>query len=261
MIGKTLSHFEITEELGSGGMGEVYRAQDTKLGREVALKVLPIALSADPEKVARFEREARMLASLNHPSIAGIYEVGEHEGRMFLAMELAPGRTLKARLEEGPLTAGATLWIAFQIAEALEAAHERGIIHRDLKPGNVMVSAQGEVKLLDFGLAKALAPDPVSDSSLLTDSPTLTSDMLRGGALGTAAYMSPELGTSAARREGLRGASRAVGTDGITRMDSRMSDAPEALRQATLRAASTLASSRCTPRFRISSVIGTSFSR
>ena len=158
MIGTTLSHFKITAKLGEGGMGEVYRAEDTKLGREVAIKVLPEAVAADPERLARFEREAKVLASLNHPNIAAIYQVEEAAGKHFLVMELAEGEDLKARLERGAIPVGEALPIALQIAEALEAAHEKGIIHRDLKPANVKVTPGGEVKVLDFGLAKALDP-------------------------------------------------------------------------------------------------------
>ena len=192
MIGKTLSHFKITAKLGEGGMGEVYRAEDTKLGREVAIKVLPEAFVADPERLARFEREATVLASLNHPNIAGIYEVGEDEEVHFLAMELAPGEDLTALLGRGPIPVVEALPIALQIVEALEAAHERGIVHRDLKPANVKISAEGQVKVLDFGLAKATETDSKVESRL-SMSPTLTAQMTGAGViLGTAAYMSPE---------------------------------------------------------------------
>jgi len=207
LIGQTLSHFKITAKLGEGGMGEVYRAEDTKLGREVAIKVLPAALTEDPERLARFEREARVLASLNHPNIAAIYEVGvaprsAEEGEAvpsnvhFLAMELAAGEDLAARLTRGPVGLDAALPIAHQVASALEAAHERGIVHRDLKPANVMVGAEGPsgptVKVLDFGLAKAWDGESQSDTDLSL-SPTLTAQMTQVGViLGTASYMSPE---------------------------------------------------------------------
>jgi eukaryotic-like serine/threonine-protein kinase len=191
--GARLAHFEIVEKLGEGGMGAVFRARDSRLGREVAIKVLPEALVADPERLARFAREARVLASLSHPHIAAVYEVGEDRGRHFLAMELAAGRTLADRLAAGALPPPAALAIALQIATALEAAHEGGIVHRDLKPANVMVSEAGEVKLLDFGLAKAWTPEPVASAHTLAHSPTLTVQMTQAGVLlGTAAYMSPE---------------------------------------------------------------------
>ncbi|HVS01329.1 MAG TPA: serine/threonine-protein kinase, partial [Thermoanaerobaculia bacterium] len=255
MIGATLAHFRITAKLGEGGMGEVWRAEDSRLGRQVAIKVLPERFVADPDRLARFEREARVLASLSHPNIAGIYEVGEAtvrvaapgagaeagpyddrgsssgrrggappppaggeamsalpatplrgEGRgegssatpaptvHFLVMELAEGETLAERLARGPIPLAEALPIALQVAEAMEAAHERGIVHRDLKPGNVMVDARDRVKVLDFGLARALEPEPgAAAASGLTHSPTMTYQATMAGVLlGTAAYMSPE---------------------------------------------------------------------
>jgi serine/threonine-protein kinase len=194
MIGSTLSHFRITAKLGEGGMGEVYRAEDTRLGREVAIKVLPQSLVADPDRVTRFEREARALASLSHPNIAALFEVGREGGVQFLVMELAAGETLAARISRGPLPVGEALPIALQIAEALEAAHDQGIVHRDLKPANVMVGAEGRVKVLDFGLAKALEPGSgTAGAADLAHSPTLTYQATEAGVLmGTAAYMSPE---------------------------------------------------------------------
>ena len=209
MIGQTLSHFKITAKLGEGGMGEVYRADDTKLGRDVAIKVLPKTVASDPERLARFEREAKLLASLNHPNIAAIYsfehatpETQQKEGVSpgpsiyFLVMELAQGDDLTDPISQGPLSLERALSIAKQIATALEAAHEKGIIHRDLKPANIKVDTDGRVKVLDFGLAKALDPvhegaDPAAES--LSMSPTLTAQMTQPGIiLGTAAYMSPE---------------------------------------------------------------------
>ena len=191
LIGSKLSHFTITARLGAGGMGEVYRAEDGRLGREVAIKVLPRAFVAEPERLARFEREARMLASLAHPNIASIYEVGGENGTHFLVMELVPGETLADRIARAPIPSEEALPIALQIADAMQAAHERGIVHRDLKPANVMVDADGRVKVLDFGLAKALGAD--GDGADLTHSPTLTMQQTRVGVLlGTAAYMSPE---------------------------------------------------------------------
>src|SRR5262245_42644050 len=170
MIGTRLAHYEITNRLGAGGMGEVYQATDSKLGRSVALKILPEAFAHDAERVARFEREARMLAALNHPHIAAIYGFEEFRDRKFLVMELAPGETLAARIARGAIPVGEALPIACQIAEALAAAHDKGVMHRDLKPANIKVSAAGEVKVLDFGLAKALAGDV--GAADLSNSPT-----------------------------------------------------------------------------------------
>ena len=194
MIGTTLSHFRITAKLGEGGMGEVWRAEDTKLGREVAVKVLPERFTAEPERLARFQREARVLAAFSHANIAQIHEVGAEGERTFLVMELAAGETLADRIARGPVPPGEAVPIALQIAEALEAAHERGIVHRDLKPANVKVDAEGRVKVLDFGLARALDPEPGSDAAQsVANSPTLTLGATVAGMLmGTAAYMSPE---------------------------------------------------------------------
>jgi serine/threonine protein kinase len=192
LIGRTLSHFKITAKLGEGGMGEVYQAEDTKLGREVAIKVLPEAFTEDPERFARFEREAKVLASLNHPNIAAIYDLSEDKGTHFLVLELAEGEDLAVRLSRGPVSVEDALPLALQIAEVLEAAHEKGIVHRDLKPANVMVSPDGQAKVLDFGLAKAWDNEP-GESGSLSMSPTLTAQMTQVGTiLGTAAYMSPE---------------------------------------------------------------------
>ena len=157
--GHTLAHYRVTAALGAGGMGEVYRATDTKLGREVALKVLPAEVAQDPERLARFRREAQLLASLNHPGIAAIHGLEEADGQLFLVLELVEGEDLAERLKRGPLPLDEALAIAKQIAEALEAAHEKGIVHRDLKPANVKLTPDGKVKVLDFGLAKAWAGD------------------------------------------------------------------------------------------------------
>ena len=173
MIGTRLAHYEITAHLGTGGMGEVYQATDTKLGRSVAIKLLPEAFARDAERVARFEREARVLASLNHPHIAAIYGLEESNGRNLLVMELAEGETLAARIARGPLPIDEALSVAKQIAEALEAAHEKSVMHRDLKPVNIKVSASGQVKVLDFGLAKAFEGD--EEEANLSNSPTLMS--------------------------------------------------------------------------------------
>ena len=197
MIGETLAHFKITGKLGEGGMGEVYRAEDTKLGREVAIKVLPELFAQDAERMARFSREAQVLASLNHPNIAAIYQV-EHDGdRHFLVMELVEGETLAERIKRGRLPLDEAMTIALQIAEALETAHDQGIVHRDLKPANINFTGSGKIKVLDFGLAKALESGAGVDSSpsnpSLSLSPTLTAQMTGAGVLlGTAAYMSPE---------------------------------------------------------------------
>ena len=191
MIGKTLSHYKVLEKIGQGGMGEVYRAEDTNLSREVAIKVLPEQFTQDPQRLARFEREAKLLASLNHPNIAAIYGLEEADGVRFLALELVPGETLQERVSKGPLPVEEALEVCRQIAEGVEAAHAKGVIHRDLKPANVKVTPEGKVKILDFGLAKAFeAETPVTD---ISQSPTLTEEMTRAGViLGTAAYMSPE---------------------------------------------------------------------
>jgi Tol biopolymer transport system component len=192
--GQRLGHYEVLGPIGAGGMGEVYRATDTRLGREVAIKVLPEEFARDPERLARFQQEARVLAALNHPNIATIHGLEESDGIRCLVMELAPGETLAERLARGPLEPEGALPIARQIAEALEAAHERGIVHRDLKPANVKVTPDGKVKVLDFGLAKIFAPAEASpDPGRLGESPTATYGGTREGIiLGTAAYMSPE---------------------------------------------------------------------
>jgi serine/threonine protein kinase len=191
MIGKTLVHYEITAEIGRGGMGEVYQAKDTKLGRDVAIKVLPEEFALDKDRVARFQREAKLLASLNHPNIAAIYGLEESEGTHFLVMELIEGDTLRDRIKSGPIPVEEALKLALQMAEALEAAHEKGVIHRDLKPANIKVTPEGKVKILDFGLAKAYVGD--QDKTNLADSPTISAAATQQGViLGTAAYMSPE---------------------------------------------------------------------
>jgi Tol biopolymer transport system component len=196
MIGQTLLHYQITAALGSGGMGEVYRATDTNLNREVAIKVLPAEVGADPERLGRFRREAHLLAALNHPNIAAIYGLEEADGKPFLAMELVEGEDLKERLERGAIPVDEVLEISEQIAEALEAAHDKGIVHRDLKPANVKLTPEGKVKVLDFGLAKAWAGEEANGSSpsvVLSQSPTLAQTATMAGViLGTAAYMSPE---------------------------------------------------------------------
>ena len=189
--GSKLGPYKILAAIGAGGMGEVYRAHDTKLNRDVALKVLPAEFASDPERMARFKREAQLLASLNHTNIAAIYGLEESGGVSALIMELAEGATLADRISQGPIPLEEALSIARQIAEALEAAHEKGIIHRDLKPANVKVTPEGAVKVLDFGLAKALEGEAAEADA--SQSPTLSLAATKAGViLGTAAYMSPE---------------------------------------------------------------------
>ena len=189
--GTQLGSYEILSPLGKGGMGEVWRARDTKLGREVAIKTLPEEFAKDGERLARFEREAKLLASLNHPNIAAIYGLEEHNGTRFLVLELVEGDTLAERLKRGAIPVEESLKLALQIAEALEAAHEKGVIHRDLKPANIKVTPDGRIKVLDFGLAKAFAGDGADVN--LSQSPTLSMAATQQGViLGTAAYMSPE---------------------------------------------------------------------
>ena len=188
--GTRVAHYEVTALLGEGGMGQVWQATDTQLGREVALKILPDAFAADPDRLARFTREAQILASLNHPNIAAIYGIEEAEGTRPLVLELVEGPTLADRISKGPIPLDVALPNAKEIAEALEAAHEAGVIHRDLKPANIKVKDDGTVKVLDFGLAKALDPTPTGDPS---ESPTLTAAATQMGVImGTSAYMSPE---------------------------------------------------------------------
>ncbi len=190
MLGTTIAHYKITAKLGQGGMGEVYRATDTKLDREVAIKVLPESFAVDKERLARFEREAKTLATLNHPNIAGIFGLEESANSQALVLELVDGDDLSDVLKRGPLPIEEVLDICKQIAEALEAAHDKGIIHRDLKPSNIKITSDGQVKVLDFGLAKSA---PAIDNDFDADSPTITADYtLPGTLLGTAGYMSPE---------------------------------------------------------------------
>src|SRR5688572_5594239 len=192
--GTRLGAYEIRSPLGAGAMGEVYRAVDTRLKRQVAIKLLPTVLAGDPDRLARFQREAEVLASLNHPHIAAIYGLEDADGSKALVMELVEGATLAERIDQGPLPVDEALTVARQIAEALEAAHEQGIIHRDLKPANIKVRDDGTVKVLDFGLAKladgrATAPTASDITHLQTTVPTMS---MVGVIMGTAAYMSPE---------------------------------------------------------------------
>jgi eukaryotic-like serine/threonine-protein kinase len=189
--GSAIGGYQVTGLLGKGGMGEVWRARDTRLGREVAIKALPQAFATDPDRLARFEREAKLLASLNHPNIAAVYGLEASTDSRFLVMELVEGETLAERLSRGPLPVDEALRLLLQIAGAIEAAHERDIVHRDLKPANIKITPGGTVKVLDFGLAKAMQGDLAEQSAL--DSPTLSlAATAQGVILGTAAYMSPE---------------------------------------------------------------------
>jgi serine/threonine protein kinase len=181
--GARLGHYEVLSAIGKGGMGEVWKARDEKLGREVALKALPADLARDPDRVARLVREATSLAAVSHPNVAAIHGLEELGGERFLVLELVEGETLADRLFRGALTVRQALEIALQIADALEAAHERGVVHRDLKPANIKVSRDGRVKVLDFGLAKSFGPGPASAAPLETE---------LGAVMGTAPYMSPE---------------------------------------------------------------------
>jgi serine/threonine protein kinase len=188
MIGETVSHYRILERIGQGGMGVVYRAEDTSLHRQVALKFLPPDTADDTISVQRLVREARAAATLNHPHICAIYEIGRHEGRPFIVMELIKGRTLRQVLDDGRVPIDELLALALQIADALDAAHAAGLVHRDIKPSNIVVTDRGQAKILDFGLAKA--PPPAPDASTAAGAP---GDLTAIGALvGTVPYMSPE---------------------------------------------------------------------
>lgn len=192
MIGQTVSHYHVTGKLGSGGMGVVYEAEDTQLGRRVALKFLPPAMAQDPQTLERFQREARAASALNHPGICTVYAIEKHQAEYFIVMELLEGETLAERVGRGAIELGELLELSVQLADALESAHAKGIVHRDLKPANIFVNARGQVKILDFGLAKIELKD--SDGRGADDVTAVQREQLTkaGTTLGTTYYMSPE---------------------------------------------------------------------